>query len=140
MLPRSFAPGCLPSRPLGVSSSAGLSAAVSCSVRRHRRLQWTLWCGVGWEPGYRSEILSPRAKNEGSTGPTTVRSTSKVSTMGKCELPFTEETGAPARPLSPCVLEKARLDLNEDEQGRERALEELRTWIGRNRNILTCRE
>ena len=60
--------------------------------------------------------------------------------MGKCELPFAEETGAPARPLSPCVLEKARLDLNEDEHGRERALEELRAWIGRNRSILTCRE
>ena len=65
---------------------------------------------------------------------------SQLAAMGKCELPFSEETGAPARPLSPSVLEKARVDLNEDEQGRERALAELRAWIGRNRRILTCRE
>ena len=60
--------------------------------------------------------------------------------MGKCELPFAEEAVAPARPLSACVLEQARTDLGEDQQSRERALRELRAWIGRHRLILTCRE
>ncbi|XP_037069088.1 clavesin-1-like [Pollicipes pollicipes] len=60
--------------------------------------------------------------------------------MGKLELPLTEEADVPRRTLSRCVLERARLDLNEDEQGRERALAELRDFVRRSRQILTCRE
>jgi len=60
--------------------------------------------------------------------------------MGKCELPFADEVDAPGRALTPQALERARVDLNEDPQSREKALLELRTWISRNRQILTCRE
>lgn len=60
--------------------------------------------------------------------------------MGKCELPFAEEAVPAARPLSPCVRERARLDLGEDEQVRERSLAEMRDWVRHNRHILTCRQ
>lgn len=60
--------------------------------------------------------------------------------MGKIELPFSQLSSVPSRPLSPAVLERARVDLNEDEQGREQALAEMRAWIHRNRHILVCRE